>query len=101
MKLRLTYFTEPVYDTEFYRKHGTRIQKKYPSLRLAIEDIPDGISFILEGGCRDVRYAAAMIYDFCMMPAGIDGDKAAVEYAFRRNEAIQRSLLQTRPTGIC
>ena len=101
MRLQLTYFTEPTCGTKFYRRHGRRIQKEYPSLRVAIEDVPDGISFILEGGCRDVRYAAAMIYDCFMMPAGVGGDTSAVEYALKRNEAYRRSLLQTTPTGIC
>ena len=100
MKLQLTYFTEPARGTKFYRRHGTRIQKEYPSLRFVIEDIPDGISFILEGECQDVRYAAAMIYDFFRIPADVGGDANAVEYALKRTEATRRSLLQTTPTGI-
>ena len=100
MRLQLTYFTEPTCGTKFYRRHGRRIQKEYPSLRVAIEDVPDGISFILEGGCRDVRYAAAMIYDFSRIPVGVGGDTDAVEYALKRAEASRRSLLETTPTGI-
>ncbi len=101
MKLQLTYFTEPTRGAKFYRKHGTRIQKEYPSLRLVMEGIPDGINFILEGEYRDVRYAAAMIYDFCRTPASIDGDQEVVAYATAIKEILKEDSLRTTPSGIC
>ena len=102
MRLQLTYFTEPTCGTKFYRRHGRRIQKEYPSLRRVIELIKKNEKITVENLMYGLLMNSAndAAFSFTALASPKDTKKVMPFINLMNKKALELGLHDTRFSSV-